>query len=108
MRVRVMDRPAEPGPTPTRGTEERDTLPEGWAWTTLASVAELKGGITKGQKRRPDDALRLIPYLRVANVQRGYLDLREVSQIEATPSEIEALRLLPGDILFNEGGDRDK
>jgi type I restriction enzyme S subunit len=44
----------------------------------------------------------------VANVQRGSLDLSEIKEIEATESEIQALRLEPGDILFNEGGDRDK
>ena len=51
---------------------------------------------------------REVPYLRVANVQRGYLDLREVKRIPARESEIEMYRLEPGDILFTEGGDRDK
>jgi len=50
----------------------------------------------------------LVPYLRVANVQRGFLDLTEVKLIEATPEQIEGLRLQVGDVLFNEGGDRDK
>jgi len=49
-----------------------------------------------------------VPYLRVANVQRGYLDLSEVKTINAAASDIDQLRLQPGDILFNEGGDRDK
>lgn len=87
---------------------ELPDLPEGWAWSTLRAIAELKGGITKGQKRRPGDVLRTIPYLRVANVQRGFLDLREVKCIEATEEEVDELRLVPGDMLFNEGGDRDK
>lgn len=83
-------------------------LPAGWSWTTLADIADLKGGVTKGQKRRPTDALRVVPYLRVANVQRGYLDLSDVKVIEASEQEIDELRLQPGDVLFNEGGDRDK
>lgn len=83
-------------------------LPEGWAWATLASVAELKGGITKGQKRKPREALRAVPYLRVANVQRGFLDLSEMKMIEATEDEILELGLEQGDVLFTEGGDRDK
>ncbi|HZG42216.1 MAG TPA: restriction endonuclease subunit S [Longimicrobium sp.] len=83
-------------------------LPEGWTGAVLADIAELKGGITKGQKRRPGDVTRLVPYLRVANVQRGYLNLSEVKEIEAKDSVIEELRLTPGDVLFNEGGDRDK
>ena len=49
-----------------------------------------------------------MPYLRVANVQRGYLDLSEVKQIDAPRFDIEDLRLQLGDILFNQGGDRDK
>lgn len=46
--------------------------------------------------------------MRVANVQRGYLDLTEIKEIRAVEADIEALRLCPGDVLFNEGGDRDK
>lgn len=52
--------------------------------------------------------MREVPYLRVANVQRGYLDLSEIKTIWAERTEIEALRLRQGDILFTEGGDRDK
>jgi len=84
------------------------TPPPGWAVTALASVAALKGGITKGQQRTGAERLREVPYLRVANVQRGFLDLRVVKAIEATDDEIEELRLQTGDVLFNEGGDRDK
>ncbi|WP_441290243.1 restriction endonuclease subunit S [Sorangium sp. KYC3313] len=83
-------------------------LPVGWAWATLQTLAEIKGGVTKGQKRRQEERLQFVPYLRVANVQRGYIDLSEVAQIEATDREIAELRLQAGDVLFNEGGDRDK
>jgi len=83
-------------------------LPEGWTCAPLKLIADLKGGLTKGQKRKPTDRVRHVPYLRVANVQRGYLDLVEVKTIEATEDEIADLELLPGDVLFNEGGDRDK
>jgi type I restriction enzyme, S subunit len=89
-------------------TANLSDLPEGWAWTTLEQLSFIQGGITKGQKRRVGDKLKLVPYLRVANVQRGFLDLTEVKQIEATEDEIEELTLLRNDILFNEGGDRDK
>jgi len=95
-----------------KGIEEPDTstlsnLPEGWLWTRLDTLAALKGGITVDRKRK-DPTARSVPYLRVANVQRGYLDLGEVKEIAAPEADIEALRLVPGDILFNEGGDRDK
>lgn len=82
-------------------------LPRGWQWTTLRDIADIRGGLTKGRKRDPE-RLRKVPYLRVANVQRGYLDLSEMKEIEATEQEIEDLALRRGDVLFNEGGDRDK
>jgi type I restriction enzyme S subunit len=44
----------------------------------------------------------------VANVQRGYLDLSEIKEIEVSESMIEQLLLKRGDVLFTEGGDRDK
>jgi type I restriction enzyme S subunit len=74
----------------------------------LRDLGVIVGGLTKGKKRRPDQLLQTVPYLRVANVQRGALDLTEVKHIEATQEEVDALRLQRGDVLFNEGGDRDK
>ncbi|MBX3717035.1 MAG: restriction endonuclease subunit S [Burkholderiales bacterium] len=88
-------------------TRELPPLPEGWAWARLDAVAELKGGITV-DKKRSDPTARPVPYLRVANVHRGYLDMDEVKEIQASAAEINELRLQLGDILFNEGGDRDK
>ncbi len=82
-------------------------LPNGWGWARLDAIASIKGGITVNKKRR-DATSRSVPYLRVANVQRGYLDLAEIKQIEAPEADIQELCLVPGDVLFNEGGDRDK
>lgn len=83
------------------------SLPQGWAWARLDAIAAIKGGITV-DKKRSDPKARKVPYLRVANVQRGYLDLSEVKMIDAPVTDISELRLKHGDILFNEGGDRDK
>jgi type I restriction enzyme S subunit len=83
-------------------------LSSGWVWATLDMVTEVTGGITKGQRMKAGQVTREVPYLRVANVQRGYLDLSSMKTIQATPDQIDDLRLAPGDILFNEGGDRDK
>jgi type I restriction enzyme, S subunit len=80
----------------------------GWSWTTLGEIADLKGGVTKDAKHESDPGLVELPYLRVANVQRGHLDLSEVSTIHVPGKTARALRLEPSDILFNEGGDRDK
>jgi len=85
-----------------------DSLPPGWRRILLRDLGEIVGGLTKGKKRRPDDVLQPVPYLRVANVQRGWLDLGEVKLIDATAAEVSALQLRHGDVLFNEGGDRDK
>jgi type I restriction enzyme S subunit len=44
----------------------------------------------------------------VANVQDGYLDLRVIKTIEVLETDLEKYRLIFGDILYTEGGDRDK
>jgi type I restriction enzyme S subunit len=79
-----------------------------WPWMTLSDVAEIVGGVTKDKKREAMPGLIEVPYLRVANVQRGYLDLDEIKTIRVSPQELARLRLAPGDVLLNEGGDRDK
>lgn len=83
-------------------------LPDGWVWASLDMLGEIASGVAKGSKRDSDVVVREVPYLRVANVQRGYLDLSEVKTIHATERDIAALALMNGDVLFNEGGDRDK
>lgn len=88
-------------------TSDLPQLPDKWLWARLDAIASLKGGITVDKNRKSPTA-RTVPYLRVANVQRGYLDLSEIKTIEAPDADIKDLRLAPGDILFNEGGDRDK
>jgi type I restriction enzyme S subunit len=92
---------------PLPDTSSLPTLSEGWAWTRLDAISALKGGITVDQSRR-DPTSRRVPYLRVANVQRGHLDVAEMKEIDASEEDIKALRLENGDILFTEGGDRDK
>ncbi len=82
-------------------------IPATWLWARLDSVAEIKGGITKDSKRKIKNAKEL-PYLRVANVQRGHLDLDKIKYIKVPEDKLPELLLNKGDILFNEGGDRDK
>lgn len=83
-------------------------LPLGWEWSRLGEVAEVVGGITKDAKKQGDPAFVEVPYLRVANVQRGHLRLDNVTAIRVAPAKAAALALQPGDVLLNEGGDRDK
>jgi len=74
----------------------------------LGDIADIVGGVTKDSKRETDPDFVEVPYLRVANVQRGHLDLSNVTTIRVDRARADKLRLMPGDILFNEGGDRDK
>ena len=89
-------------------TTDLPELPQGWVWASLDMLGEIASGVAKGTKRDDNVSVREVPYLRVANVQRGYLDLSEVKTILATERDIEELTLRTGDVLFNEGGDRDK
>lgn len=79
-----------------------------WPLLPLADIAQLAGGVTKDVKKQRDPQAVEVPYLRVANVQRGRLDLRDVATIRVSPEKAAGLALRPGDVLFNEGGDRDK
>lgn len=95
-------------PLSPRFADGTHPVPERWRWTRLGEIAEIVGGITKDAKKEARAGLVEVPYLRVANVQRGYLDLANVKTVRVTPEEVDALRLRAGDVLFNEGGDRDK
>jgi type I restriction enzyme, S subunit len=83
------------------------TNPEAWPRQPLSTVAEVISGVAKGRKLEPGEAVEL-PYMRVANVKDGYLDLTEVKTIEIKRSEVEKLLIRPGDLLMTEGGDPDK
>ena len=50
---------------------------EGWITKPLSEVATLQTGLMKG--KRNNQKTVLLPYLRVANVQDGYLDLKEIN-----------------------------
>ena len=82
-------------------------IPAHWTATRLKFVAEVQGGLTLG-KNYGTATLVEYPYLRVANVQDGYLDLSEVATILVPEAEAETCLLEAGDVLMNEGGDADK
>lgn len=77
-----------------------------WPTVALHEVAEIRTGVAKG-KRGLKEPVEL-PYLRVANVQDGHIDLTEVKVIEVEATHIERYALQPGDVLMTEGGDFDK
>ena len=76
-------------------------LPDGWAWTTVGELGRVTGGLTQNQKRQALETK--LPFLRVANVYAGRLDLREVEMIGVQPSEVSRVRLEVGDLLIVEG-----
>jgi type I restriction enzyme, S subunit len=82
-------------------------FPEHWELPIFNDVFVMVSGVTKGGKVSPQDA-QVRPYLRVANVQRGKLDLGIIKTIEVKTADAERYRLKDGDILMTEGGDWDK
>lgn len=92
---------------PEVDVSERPASPARWEWVRLGNLAEVVGGPAKGRDLKGRSS-RAYPYLRVANVQRGYLDLEVMKEMEIAQDEIEKYRVLPGDVLFTEGGDWDK
>ncbi|MFC7933177.1 restriction endonuclease subunit S [Streptomyces cinereoruber] len=83
-------------------------LPNGWRWARLGDIADVVGGVTKDSKKQSDPEYVEVPYLRVANVQRGRIVLDRVEKIRVPSKKAQSLRLEAGDVLLNEGGDRDK
>jgi len=81
-------------------------IPEGWEVRKLRTVAHIQTGIAKGKKCL-EDPIEL-PYLRVANVQDGYIDITEIKTITVSKREVERYSLQEGDVLLTEGGDFDK
>lgn len=71
----------------------------------LGQLGKVSYGIQKCPANRP--AVHARPYLRVANVQRGVLDLREIKYINVPDDEMPKLRLDVGDVLLCEGNSPD-
>ena len=78
-----------------------------WKHKKLADVAQVQTGIAKNKEQVLVDPVE-IPYLRVANVQDGHLDLSEIKTIAVESSRVDRYALEDGDVLMTEGGDFDK
>jgi type I restriction enzyme S subunit len=92
--------------TPT-SFPEIGAVPAHWDVKRLKFLGEVRSGIAKGKDLGDAKCVQL-PYLRVANVQDGYVDLTEVLEIEVATSDVARYLLQKGDVLMNEGGDNDK
>lgn len=82
-------------------------VPVHWQMTRLKFVASVQTGIAKGKDTAGKETIS-VPYLRVANVQDGFLSLGEIAAIDIEPEQLDRYRLVSGDVLMNEGGDFDK
>ena len=82
-------------------------VPESWEVVPLSECAIVQTGIAKGRKVNAKEAVE-VPYLRVANVQDGYLDLTEMKTITIRKNEQQRFALQNGDVVLTEGGDFDK
>jgi len=88
-------------------TLDGTSFPSSWAVTNFDSVNSIISGVAKGKDLRGHKTTTL-PYLRVANVQRGFLDLSVIKEIEIRWDEAGRYQLQRGDVLMTEGGDWDK
>jgi type I restriction enzyme S subunit len=77
-----------------------------WPVRSLGEIAEIRSGVTLGRDLRGGQIS--LPYLRVANVQDGHLDLSRIKHVTILESEADKWRLRRGDLLLTEGGDWDK
>lgn len=77
------------------------TNPKAWDIAKVGEIAEVQGGlqVSSSRKKYP----REVPYLRVANVYRGFLNLSEIKMICATDTEISRTLLQKDDLLIVEG-----
>ncbi len=102
----------------TRGKDQAPTLvdtenpwleqiPKGWSLVMLKRLADIQSGLTLGKVYDDKEVLEY-PYLRVANVQDGYVDLEDVSTLEVPSAFATGVMLRAGDVLMTEGGDLDK
>ena len=75
-------------------------LPKGWKTLAMDMLGEVQAGrqrnpnITEGEMR---------PYLRVANVQDGWIDFSDINRMPFSSRELPIYELRSGDILLAEG-----
>ena len=83
-------------------------LPADRPLVRLGYICRLQTGLTVDGARDTDGDVVTRPYLRVANVQAGRLDLDHVTEITVPRAMAARCSLRPGDVLMTEGGDLDK
>jgi type I restriction enzyme S subunit len=94
-------------PMKPSGIDWLGDVPEHWKVMALKRIADVQTGVAKGKDHGNRNTIA-VPYLRVANVQDGYLDLETVATMDIPVEDLQRYALRPGDVLMNEGGDFDK
>lgn len=83
------------------------TVPAHWITTRLKFHADVQTGLTLGKSVSSPRVVEL-PYLRVANVQVGHVNLDHVKTVAVDADGWKSNALRSGDVLMTEGGDIDK
>ena len=103
----------------TKGIDDQLLISQGvgfdWCWNVskewdvvrLKFIAGVQTGLTLGKDYKNRTVVSR-PYLRVANVQDGFLDLSEITEIEIPSEDVSRYELKTRDVLMTEGGDFDK
>ncbi len=94
-------------PMKDSGVEWLGEIPAHWEVKRLKAICGLQTGLTLG-KNYEGRSLVPRPYLRVANVQDGYLALDDIAEVEVPEKDVTRYELRDGDVLMTEGGDFDK
>ncbi len=89
-----------------KSNEKPFEIPNNWIYVRLDDLASVVGGVTKGKKA--SSKMVTTPYLRVANVQRGFIDINDLKEILVSENDFQKYQLEINDLLIIEGGDRDK
>lgn len=72
-----------------------------WEMQELKDTAVVQGGLQVSAKRKLNPIE--VPYLRVANVYRGRMNLSEIKTMRVLENELSRTRLVENDLLFVEG-----
>ncbi|MBI2496597.1 MAG: restriction endonuclease subunit S [Opitutae bacterium] len=83
------------------------SLSAGCVVRPLEEEGTIQAGVTLGKDYYPQPTVN-VPYLRVANVKDGRLELTDVKSLDVPQKTVETLALRFGDLLLTEGGDPDK
>ncbi|MFI6300182.1 hypothetical protein ACIBEJ_51930 [Nonomuraea sp. NPDC050790] len=83
-------------------------LPADRPLVRLGFISRLQTGLTVHGGRDLDGDVVTRPYLRVANVQAGWVSLDDITEIVVPREMANRSTLREGDVLMTEGGDLDK